>query len=138
MGSDRLAAVTKERLNPLLVGSSALYFLAALPLLFAPDELLRSAGAVPSVLDTALLQLLAAALFGFAMFNWLQRFTLTGGIYGRPVVIANFAHSSLAALSLTHFLRSGALPNLLLMALVAYTVLAVAFGWTFFRRLPAS
>jgi len=127
--------VTKDRLNPLLVAAALLYFAVSLPLLFAPDELLSASGVTPTAFDGALLQLLAAALFGFAMFNWLQRSTVTGGIYGRPLVMANLAHTAIAALSLLHLVRRGTLPTTLLTALVLYGVLALAFAWTLFRRI---
>ncbi len=56
-----------ERPNPLLLTSAVLYFAAALALLFAPEELLTYFGATPSNLDTALLQVIGSALFGFAL-----------------------------------------------------------------------
>jgi len=124
-----------NRPNPLLIAAAAVYLAAALPLLFAPGEILRAAtGGAPSVLDTALLQLVAAALFGFAMLNWFQRTTVTGGIYGRPIVAANLSHAMIAAFSLAHFAKAGTLPGLLFVPLGLYTVLALGFGWAFFRR----
>jgi len=124
-----------NRPNPLLIAAAAVYVAAALPLLFAPDEILTATtGAAPTVLDTALLQLVAAALFGFAMLNWFQRTTVTGGIYGRPIVAANLSHTAVAALSLLHFAKAGTLPHFLMVPLGLYTVLALAFGWAFFRR----
>ena len=36
------------------------------------------------------LQLLGAALFAFAWLNWIGRGAIYGGIYGRPIVVANF------------------------------------------------
>ncbi len=137
-----MAESVKGRLNPLLVVSSLLYFVAAVPLLFAADELLAAAGVAATPLDSALLQVLAAALFGFSMLNWFQRFTLTGGIYGRPVVVANFCHTAMAALALAHFVRqflpAGNASPVLLAAAAVYGALAVAFGWAFFRRAPGS
>ncbi|HXU31009.1 MAG TPA: hypothetical protein VN851_10575 [Thermoanaerobaculia bacterium] len=117
-----------ERPNPLLLGSAVLYFAAALPLLFAPDELLRYAGATPSSLDGALLQVIGSALFGFAMLNWMNRYGVTGGIYGRPVVIANFTHAATAALLLGHIaIRAPySAPRIAIVAL--YGALALAFG----------
>jgi hypothetical protein len=126
----------KDRPNPLLLGAALLYFAGALALLFAPDEILAAMSVTAGRLDALLVQLVAAALFGFAMLDWMQRFTRTGGIYGRPLVIANFAHSATAALSLVHGWRAGGLPTLLLGALVAYGVLAIAFGWAFFGPGP--
>jgi hypothetical protein len=117
-----------ERMNPLLLPSAVLYFAAALPLLFAPEELLRYASAAPSNLDTALLQVIGSALFGFAMLNWMNRFGVIGGIYGRPVVIANFTHAATAALLLGHIAIRGPLSAPLMTVLAVYGILALAFG----------
>ncbi len=117
-----------ERMNPLLLASAVLYFAAALPLLFAPEELLRYAGASPSTLDTALLQVIGSAIFGFAMLNWMNRYGVIGGIYGRPVVIANFTHAVTAALLLSHIAFRETFSAPLTSVLAVYGVLALAFG----------
>ncbi len=123
-----------DRPNPLLLGSAVLYFAAALPLLFAPDELLSYAGAAPSALDSVLLQVIGSAIFGFAMLNWMNRFGPIGGIYGRPVVIANFSHAAIAALSLGHIALRSAFSAPLAVVLAAYGVLAAAFGFKLLAR----
>ena len=121
-----------DRPNPLLWASAALYFAASLPLLFAPDELLRYAGAAPSTLDTALLQVIGSALFGFAMLNWMSRYGVFGGIYGRPVVMANFTHTATAALLLGKIAIRVPFSPQLVAAVVLYGILAVAFGYKLF------
>ena len=121
-----------ERPNLLVLGSAVLYFAAALPLLFAPDELLTYAGANPSTLDSALLQLIGSALFGFAMLNWMNRFGPIGGLFGRPVVIANFTHAATAALLLGHVAMRAPFTAPLATVLAVYGVLAVAFGFKLF------
>ena len=131
-----MTTTNRQRPNPLLLAAALVYFAGALALLFAPDEILAAMRTGAGRLDAVLLQLVAAALFGFAMLDWMQRFTRTGGIYGRPIVLANLAHSLTAALSLAHGLRAGGLPAPLLGALVAYALLAIAFGWTFFGPGP--
>jgi hypothetical protein len=121
-----------ERPNPLLLASAVLYFAAALPLLFAPDELLTYAGASPSTLDSALLQVIGSAIFGFAMLNWMNRFGRIGGIYGRPLVIANFTHAATAALLLGHIAIRAPFSAPLAAVVALYGVLAVAFGFKLF------
>ncbi len=125
------------RPNLLLVVSAILYGAGALPLLFAPDELLAFAGAPPSALDAALLQVLGSALFGFAMLNWISRYSRIEGIFGRPLLIANLAHTASAALLLGHVAIRAPFSAPLAGALVFYTVLAVAFGLRLFTRSPA-
>ena len=67
-------------------------------LLFAPDE----AGAMLMVGSDAplIMQLLGAALLGYAVANWTARGTLLGGIYGRAVVAGNQMHLMIGALLL--------------------------------------
>jgi hypothetical protein len=112
----------------LLVLSAVFYFAGALALLFAPEELLTLAGAPPSTLDTALLQALGSALFGFAMLNWMSRHSRIGGIFGRPILVANLAHTASAALLLGHIAIRASLSAPLTVALTLYSALAVAFG----------
>jgi hypothetical protein len=109
----------------LLQLSAIAYAVMAIPLIFAPDEM--AARLVPAG-SPLVLQLLGAALFGFAMLNWMSRGIRIGGIYGRPLVVANLAHASVAALSLVRpVFRSGGAPPVLV-ALVIYSAVAVAFG----------
>lgn len=127
----------KERPSVLLLTSAVIYFAAALPLIFAPEELLSFFGGERSTLTVSLLQVIGSALFGFAMLNWMQRYSRIGGIFGRPIVAANFAHSATAALLLGHIaLRASS--ALLLVILGVYGSLAVAFGAKFFLASPAS
>jgi hypothetical protein len=108
--------------------SAVAYLLAALALLFAADEILRFALGAASQLDVALLQLIGAALFGFAMLNWLNRYSLVGGIFSRPLVMANLAHTATAALMLGHLAVRQPVSPWLAGAALAYAALAVGFG----------
>ena len=121
-----------DKPNPLLVFSAVLYFLAGAAALFAPQELLSYAGAVPVDLNVSLLQAVGAAFLGFGMLNWLSRYSLVGGIYGRPVVAANFAHAFAAAALLVKAVPRGNGSPLTWVALGIYGVLAVLFGIKFF------
>ena len=121
-----------ERPNLLLWISAVLYFAASLPLLFAPEELLAYFGATPSALDIAPLQVIGSAIFGYAMLNWMNRYGVIGGIYGRPVVMANFTHAVTAALLLGKIAIRVPFSPPLVAAVVLYGVLAVAFGYKLF------
>ena len=123
-----------ERSNLLLTLSALIYFAAAIPLLFAPDEMLAFAGAPPSRLDAGLLQLVGSAVFGFSMLNWMSRYTRIGGIYGRPLVVANLAHSASAALLLGKAAGRVGFPAGVVVPLGIYAVLAVGFGIAMFSR----
>jgi hypothetical protein len=124
-----------DRPNLLLTASAVVYFIAALPAIFAGDELLDWAGAGGTPLELALLQLLGAAIFSLAMLNWMSRYSLTGGIFGRPLVVANFTNSGISALMLFHLSRQAGVSAALGIALGFYALIALAFGARLF--LPA-
>jgi hypothetical protein len=80
--------------------SAAVLLVAGIALLFVPDTVLPRL--VPAYPEAALWlgQLLGAAWLGMAALNWLNRSTVLGGIYGRPVVMANLALYCVSALVL--------------------------------------
>ena len=121
-----------ERPNLLLTISAAAYFAVAIPLLFAPDEILAVAGTAPSRLDAALLQVVGSAVFGFSMLNWMSRYTRTGGIYGRPLVIANLTHTASAALLLGKAVSRAGFSLAAAVPLGIYALLAAGFGIALF------
>jgi hypothetical protein len=106
--------------------SAAVLFLGGLALLFGADSLLPALA--PGVPPTAawIGQLLGAAWLGVAALNWLQRATLLGGIYGRPVVFANLILYFVSALSALRALPRGG-PGPWLVAGPA-TILAIVYG----------
>jgi hypothetical protein len=73
-------------------------------------------------------QLLAAAWLGVAALNWLQRSAVLGGIYGRPIVLANLALYFVSALSLLRALMSAGTSSVLWLALAPSAVLAAVYG----------
>ena len=117
-----------SRPNLLLLSSAIVYGCAAIPLLFAPEELSEYFGMPASVGQVVLLQVLGSAVFGFSMLNWANRFSRLGGVLGRPIVMANLAHAGTAFLLLVR--AATRTPDSLAVVLptVAYFALAVAFG----------
>lgn len=114
--------------DPLLVFSSAIYLLAGAAALFAPQELLSLGGAVPGPLTVSLLQMVGAAFLGFGVLNWMSRHSLVGGIYSRPLVVANFGHAFAGAALLVKAVPRGNGSALAWAALGIYCVLALLFG----------
>jgi len=97
-------------------------------LVFAPDVLLSAVGPGFPPAVGWLGQLLGAAWLGMAALNWLQRDAVLGGIYGRPIVLANLALYFISTLSLLRALLDRAIPRQLWFVLVPAAVLAVAYG----------
>ena len=108
--------------------SALVLFLSGLVLLFAPDVVLPAVVSGFPASGAWLGQLLAAAWFGVAALNWLQRRALLGGIYGRPTVLANAALYFISALSLLRVLLGPGAPPLLWLAVVVTGALAVSYG----------
>lgn len=73
-------------------------------------------------------QLLGAVWLGVATLNWLQRYAVLGGIYGRPVVAANLVLYVVSALSLFRALLDPGAPRALWLLLAAAAVLATVYG----------
>jgi hypothetical protein len=94
---------------------------------FLPQEILTGLGIAPTGALPLLVQILGALLLGFAMLNWLAKDTVIGGVYGRPVTVANLAHFAIGALALLKGLVGGATPTLWV-ASILYTGFAVSFG----------
>ena len=108
--------------------SALVLAIAGVALLFASDVILPSVvSGFPA--DSAWLgQLLAASWLGVAFLNWTHRTTVLGGIYGRPVVLTNFALYVISALSLVRVLPGTAASVWLWPAFIVSAVLAVAYG----------
>lgn len=104
----------------------------ALIALFAPDELLSFAGAAPTAPLAAVVQLWAGALGGLAMVNWMSRENLIGGIYNRPLLIANVFHSVVGVTTLVR-LAADEGGRVAIAGAVIYGLLAAAFGRLLFR-----
>ena len=76
-------------------------------LLFGAEEILARAMPGTTAGSTVLGQLVAAGWLAIAGLNWNQRQTIIGGIYGRPLVLANFALYMVSAFSLAHPAMAG-------------------------------
>lgn len=121
------------RPSALLISSASANFLVSLACLFAGDEMLGTFGAAGTALERALVQLLGAGLFGFAMLNWMSRYAPVGGIYGRPLVVANLAHTVTAALTMLQVVRRSTPATAAVSALVFFGAFAIGFGVKLFR-----
>jgi hypothetical protein len=102
---------------------------------FLPHELLELAGIVPDRFAAAIVQIAGALYVGFALLNWFAKGTLLGGIYGRPIVMANFAHFAMGAIALMKVPGPSAVG--LTVAASVYSVFAVWFAYVLFGPGPA-
>ena len=122
----------RGRTKLLLTVSAAVLGISGIAGLFLPHEILRALGVAPAGVLPVIVQLLAALLFAAALMNWTSRGSLIGGIYNRPVAIANLAHFGIGALTITKaFLAAGHSP-ILATAAAVYAAFAIAFALVFF------
>jgi hypothetical protein len=102
---------------------------------FLPQEILQRAGATPDRFPVAVVQIAGALYFGFAMLNWSAKGMLLGGIYGRPIVVANLTHFVIGAIGLLEVRdKSGEV----VAAAGAYSLFAAWFGYVLFGPGPPS
>jgi len=117
----------------LLSGTGITLGISGLVLLFFPMEVgIRLGFAMSASLP---LQLFAGGVLSMAALNWMGRGAIYGGIYGRPIVVSNFAFGVTSAGSLTSALLEGALPPWCWILSGAASLHALAF-WLLMRRPP--
>jgi hypothetical protein len=109
------------RVTVVFAGSAVLLAIAGLTCLFLPDFVAPRLGGASA--STAPIQLTAAGLLGFAALDWIGRNAIYGGIYGRPIVLANFLHGMILT---TTLIRLQATPSYSLIGMFA-AILAGAY-----------
>ena len=113
----------------ILATTSALVLAAAgLLLLFTADEVLPRYVSGLQAEAAWIGQVLGAAWLGMAALNWLSRGSVLGGIYGRPIVMANAVMYFITTTVLLRAPFAGAL-----VAAVVPGIFAVLYGSLLFR-----
>ena len=115
----------------LLTSSAVFLGLAGGGLTFLPQELLLHVRQPDARILVVFVQTVGAAYLAFAMLNWMSRGSTIGGIYGRPLVVANVVHFTMVAILLIKWAAAGAPPGIMLFGAV-YTLFAVWFGAAMF------
>ncbi|WP_339755484.1 hypothetical protein [Algoriphagus aquimarinus] len=120
----------------LIMTLSAIFLLSAgISLTFFPDLILDYLNLNPNQIVVFLLQLLGALYFGYGMLNWMNKGRPIGGIYNRPVAIANLSHFMIAGLALLKGLTSNPELQFTIWVIgIIYIFFGFAFGVIFFRH----
>ncbi|MFT5145192.1 MAG: Ca2+/Na+ antiporter [Rhodothermales bacterium] len=106
--------------------SAAVLAALGLATLFAPLEVASLAGLQPST--EIPLQLLAGGFFAFGMLNWMGRGAIYGGIYGRPMVMANVALGLVTSTTLVSAVLDGKLGAWAWVVAAIFGLQTLAFG----------
>jgi len=124
-------------MNTKIVMTTSSFILGATGIIFSfmPDFVLRSLDVEINLAALLLVQVIGGLYFGYCMLNWMTKESLIGGIYNRPVAIANFTHFLIAGLAIDKRLLSNpGLPKALWLAGVVYTTLGLLFLILLFRH----
>jgi hypothetical protein len=124
-------------MNTKLIMTSNAIFLAAIgvSLTFAPENIIVLLGINNSIVVRLVLQLLGAAYCAFAMLNWMAKGAIIGGIYNRPIGIANLTHFLIGGIALTKAVLSNhQLPVVLSIMAGFYITAACVFGLVISRH----
>ena len=99
---------------------------------FLPDDLLRHVRQPEAPILLVFVQTIGALYLAFAMLNWMSRGATVGGIYARPLVVANLLHFMMVAILLIRWAAGGAPPAIAVLAAI-YVAFAAGFGMAMFR-----
>ena len=116
----------------LMVSSSMFLGFLGLLSLFVPEELLKILSLPFTSPLPVLIQLLGALYLSFALMNWTAKDNIIGGVYLRPISIANFSHFMIGALTLLNNQFSNGANLYLLSLSIVYAVFAIIFTWLVF------
>ena len=118
----------------LMTASAGVLGLAGLVAVFAPEFPLGALGVAPANFPAVVVQLLGTLYLSFASMNWLARGSAIGGIYARPISMANFTHFFIGALVLVKVLLAGGSSVLVVVSAGIYAVFALLFWWLAFKH----
>ena len=110
-----------------MVSSSVFLGFLGLLALFVPEELLKMLSLPITNTLPVLIQLLGALYLSFALMNWTAKDNIIGGVYLRPISIANFSHFMIGALTLLNNQFSNGANIYLLVTSIVYVVYAIIF-----------
>ena len=123
-----------------LISRASASFLGAggLALLFAPDVVLPRLIPGFPLAGVWIGQLLAASWLEMAALNWLNRSALLGGIYARPVVVANALFYFVSAMVMLRKVTTQSAPAAVWVIVAPVVLFAALYGWLLLRGPIAS
>ena len=102
---------------------------------FIPHEILTFIGLPTNQPLPLLIQVIGAMYFAFAMLNWMSKGSIIGGIYNRPIAIANWTHFVIAGLALIKgILSNPSLSYIIWSIAIIYSTFAILFGIVAFNH----
>ena len=119
----------------LMTSSAMILALIGISLIFFPKEILDYFELSTSDTLELLMQIIGSFYFAFAMLNWMSKGSLIGGIYNRPIALANWTHFFIAGLSLIKgVLANSSLSYIIWSIAIIYSIFAILFGIVLFKH----
>ena len=119
----------------LMTSSAIITALIGVNLILFPKEILSHLELGDSDILELLMQIIGSLYCGFAMLNWMSKGNLIGGIYNRPISVANWTHFVIAGLALIREIFAN--PNssyIILIITIIYSLFAILFGIVLFKH----
>ena len=121
--------------KPLMTLNAIILALIGISLIFLPKEILDYFELSASDTLELLMQITGSLYFAFAMLNWMSKGSIIGGIYGRPIAIANLTHFVIAGLSLIKgIMANTGLSYVIWSIAIVYSIFAILFGIVAFKH----
>jgi|TARA_B100002051_G_scaffold121297_1_gene115509 hypothetical protein len=119
----------------LMTSSAIILALIGISLIFFPKEILDYFELSTSDTLELLMQIIGSFYFAFAMLNWMSKASLIGGIYNRPIALANWTHFFIAVLALIKgVLANPSLSYVIWSIAIIYSIFAILFGIVLFKH----
>ena len=81
------------------------------------------------------MQIIGSFYFAFAILNWMSKGSIIGGIYNRPIAMANLTHFVIAGLALIKgILSNPSLSYIIWSIAIIYSIFAILFGIVAFKH----
>jgi hypothetical protein len=109
--------------------------LIGISLIFLPKEILDYLELSVSETLQLLMQIIGSFYFAFAILNWMSKGSIIGGIYNRPIAMANLTHFVIAGLALIKgIVANPSLSYVIWSIAIIYSMFAIFFGIVAFRH----
>jgi hypothetical protein len=123
-------------MNTKLIMTANAIFLGAIGigLTFFPREIAGLSGISSGKQFQLVLQIMGAHYISFAMLNWMAKGAIIGGIYNKPIAMANFTHFFIVTLALIKFMMVNGFLADIAWAAGFYLIFTIWFGAVVFRH----
>ena len=119
----------------LMTLSAMILALIGISLIFLPNEILDYLELSVSETLQLLMQIIGSFYLALAILNWMSKGSLIGGIYGRPIAMANLTHFVIAGFALIKgILVNPSLSYVIWSIAIIYSIFAIFFGIVAFRH----